>query len=473
VDSYGDTATSVVIYEDAEPNYLIGTSTGSHGAKKVLASDETQPCRENAFAAEECKAVRVKMSELSGHEIDTILVRAFEAQQKAGYPLELISVKAYDTVESSVFTSQSTLYERSGANLKWRVIVTSPAEQSTSDSITLGNTLFGVLCVIGGLGVVCCLAIFFLFYWKRTERAVIYADWRFTCAFILGCTVMNGSTFTLLGPNTDATCMLRMWSFHFCFVLALSPLFAKVWRMKKLVGETRIRRVSISHTQATSYALPIIAIQIAILSIFSIVDPPKQTEIIEDNDGVILQHLVCAHDTNAFFIVALIYEGALVLLGCILSYMTRNLDAKFGESKQLIFAMYNIAFIGVITILLITLLDVDPNGESMLQAIGVFWGTVFSSAIFVLPRMMQVRADVQSRTSSLVPSTNIHITGLTSVEQPSSELMTKVSTNGVGVSQANGGCEDSSPQSHTDGAGNATGENHLEPTSTRENGDDV
>jgi hypothetical protein len=218
-----------------------------------------------------------------------------------------------------------------------------------------------------------------------------------------------------------------MWSFHFLFVLALSPLFAKIWRMKKLVGETSIRRITISHGQTACYTLPMIATQIVILTIFSIVDPPKQTEIIENNDGVVSQQIVCAQDTNAFFIVALIYEGSLVLLGCVLSYMTRNLDAKFGESRQLIFAMYNIAFIGIIIILLISLMGVDPNGEKMLQAIGVFWGTVFSSAVFVLPRMMQVRADVQRRTSSLAPRANVVVTGLS--EKSSMEMMPKTSTN--------------------------------------------
>jgi hypothetical protein len=240
---------------------------GSDATKNVLTSNETQLCPEN-FPVEECTAVRVEMAELSGHEMDSILVRAFKAQQKSGYPQELVNVKASDQVDSKLYTTQSTLYERSGANLKWRVIVISPAEESTLDSITLGNTLFGVVCIIGGLGVVICLALFVAFYWKRMERAVIYADWRFTCAFILGCAILNLSTFTLLGPNTDATGMLRMWSFHSCFVLALSPLFAKIWRMYKLVGNTRIRRVTISHGQTACYTLPMTVTQIVILMIF-------------------------------------------------------------------------------------------------------------------------------------------------------------------------------------------------------------
>jgi uncharacterized membrane protein len=187
--------------------------------------------------------------------------------------------------------------------------------------------------------------------------------------------------------------------------------------------------------------------------IFSIVDPPKQTEIIENNDGVVLQHIVCTHDTNAFFIVTLIYEGMLVLLGCVLSYMTRNLDARFGESRQLIFAMYNITFIGIIIILLLSLMGIDPSGEKTLIAIGVFWGTVFSSAVFVLPRMMQVQADGQSQTGSVVVS---------GVSRKSNALSRSTSTNGVGVSVAKRDDDhDSLPQQYEGPHGTAQVENGL------------
>lgn len=58
------------------------------------------------------------------------------------------------------------------------------------------------------------------------------------------------------------------------------------------------------------------------------------------------QHIVCGHNTNASFIVEVIYEAGLVCIGCILAYQTRHLDKRFGGSKSLIFAMHNIALVG-------------------------------------------------------------------------------------------------------------------------------
>jgi hypothetical protein len=427
VESYGNTSTTVVIYEDAEPNYIIGASTGSDTARNVLTSDLTQPCPVDSGNNALCTPVRARMADLTGHPMDRILVRAFERHEAAGYPQELLSVKASDNIDSELFISQSTLYEQSGAELKWRVIITSPGQQSDSDAITRDTPLFSAICGIGGLGLAVCALLFVGFYRKRKEKAVVYADWRFTCAFIFGCSLVNGSTFTLLGENTDSTCLLRMWFFHFFFVLALAPLFVKVWRMKQLVGSSSLRRKSISNTQAALYTLPMILTQVVILLIFTFVDPPQQAEQIENVDGVIVQSIVCETDTNAFFIVQIVFDGGFVVLGCILAYMTRNLDPKFGEAKQLIFAMYNIALVGVIILLVASVADMDQNGRSVLQAVGVLWGTVFSSAAFVLPRMMQVRNDERERQNNfrhgVVRVTGLHMnTGMTSLNESEKEI---------------------------------------------------
>jgi len=160
---------------------------------------------------------------------------------------------------------------------------------------------------------------------------VIYSDWRFTSAFILGCALWSCSTLTLVGPNTDAMCLLRMWSFHLLFVVALAPLFVKTWRMRKLVGSIRIRRDEIGHVTTALYALPIILIQVVLLLIFSFVDPPVQTDKTQVEGGIITQHVVCDHDTNAFTITVLIYEAGLVAVGCALAYRTRNMQKVWRE----------------------------------------------------------------------------------------------------------------------------------------------
>ena len=393
--------TGIAVFDENNPHYMIGASTGTLGLKKVLSGDDAEPCPDGDENAS-CVYSRVPMTDLMGtSRMNDILFKAFDHHNRTGYPKELISFKEFeDDADSEVFVAQVSLFE--SKNLRWRILIVSPAEKSSSESIQLGDPFFPAVFVISVLGFVICATLALVMYWKRSERAVAFSDWRFTCAFITGCALFNGSSFAVLGPNTNATCMVRMWMFHFFLVAALAPLFVKVWRIKELVGKPGLRKASISNAMAVMYTFPMLTLQFLILTLISIFDPPLQTEIIEENENVIIQYLSCDQDTKALTIVSLIYEGGLVFFGCLLAYQSRNLDGKFGESKQLIFAMYNILLVGVTFLILLNVADIDQRGQKLLLTIGVFWGTVVSSAAFVIPRLIQVRTAVSAAESVMV-----------------------------------------------------------------------
>ena len=407
-EEYLDSSTIVVVFEEDEPNYIVASSTGRKSATKVLTADESKPCSDSGSSntTSICAVVREQMSGLSGFPDDDLLVKAYEEQLAQGYPRDLLTVKLDDhDVEDDLYIMQSTKY-RPGGDLKWIILVISPAGKSTSNAMTTENSLFGLVCVVASLGFLLCLAMFTQLYRKRQERAIILADWRFTLAFLLGCALLNISSFTLLGENTEGLCLTRMWSFHFLFALALSPLFVKVWRMWRMVGTPNSSSV-VDNFTAALLSLPIVAIQTMILIIFTFVDPPHPEEIIDFDEGVILQSIVCSQNSNAFAIVATIYEASLILVGCVLAYVTRNLESQLGEAKPLMFSMYNIAFIGGVTTVILYTMNIDGVGQIMLRSIGTFWGTVFSSSAFVLPRLMRVKVETKRRVSILKQSIRV------------------------------------------------------------------
>ena len=397
IDAYQNTDTLVAIFEDQAPNYVVGVSTGSSTTQKVLASDPTRPCPTTSSSEQECEVVRISLSKLQETDADVVFQNAFLALRDAGFPDDsFISVKVDEGSAASdgYYSAISIVYEHPNANLKWRIVVANPVDRNASNTITKGQPLFVPMCLVAGLGFAACIGLFAVFYRRRGERAVIYSDVRFTCAFILGCALLNLATFTFLGENTDELCMARMWSFHFMFALALSPLFVKVYRLWKLVGHaTALRRPKITNLQAALYTVPIPAIQGSILLIFSFVDPSLQSESTDLVGGNLVPNVTCEHEGNAFMITQLVFDVSLVCIGCLLAFVSRNMDPKFGEPKQMIFSMYNIAFTGVILIALFLAVDIEEDGRQMLHAIGIFWGTIVSSAAFVVPRLMQANSD--------------------------------------------------------------------------------
>ena len=160
-------------------------------------------------------------------------------------------------------------------------------------------------------------------------------------------------------------------------------------------GEFRPRKRVVTDRTAVLLSLPIVIIQMVILLIFSLTDPSRAVEIIEQEDGIVTQHIRCEQNSRAFSLVATLYEGLLLLIGCILAYLTRNMDSQYSEAKLLMFSMYNIAFIGIITTVILYTMDIERTGQIVLMAIGVLWGTVFSSAAFVFPRMMRIKSEAE------------------------------------------------------------------------------
>lgn len=404
---------TVLIVEDEAPHYIIGSSTGSKATKKVRIDDETINCEDSEiFSGEfECKTVRSTPEDYSRNlnvPLDMVMANAFEAQKEAGFPKELVvsesnkqstTMADKDAKIPEFYVSQSLIYEQSeGDNLKWRIIVAMPVGVAKNDDILHGDPMFAVVLVVGVVGCLACLFLFYNYFKRRKHNQVQLSDWRFTSAFILGCAFLNLATLTFLGQATDFTCTMRMWAFHFVFVLTLAPLLVKVWRIFKLVHSAgRAVRLSITNKKAMLYTMPAILLQALILTLFTIFDPAKRYTYVDIDGSSSSQHGVCRHDTPAFMITQVIFEGGLVLVGCVLAFKTRNLGSTLGEAKQLLFAMYNVAFVALIVLLMGKYLNIDQKSVYVIMTMGTFWATVFSSCAFVLPRILHVYREESMR----------------------------------------------------------------------------
>jgi hypothetical protein len=67
------------------------------------------------------------------------------------------------------------------------------------------------------------------------------------------------------------------------------------------------------------------------------------------------------------------------------------------------FSLYTIAFTGIAIVSIVRLVDLNPNSQSLLKIIGVFWGSIFCSFAFVLPRLFEAGRErkLQQRRAAL------------------------------------------------------------------------
>ena len=139
--------------------------------------------------------------------------------------------------------------------------------------------------------------------------------------------------------------------------------------------------------------LPIPICQTIILLAFTFADPPVATEEIDLDARIPTQSVNCEYNSDAFYITEGAFHFLLLSIGCLLAYLTRNIDPQFGDARALLFAMYNIFFTFIMVAIIFAVVDISESGRHMLQMIGVFWATVFSSAGFALPRLAAAKED--------------------------------------------------------------------------------
>eukprot|EP00529_Nitzschia_sp_RCC80_P004436 CAMPEP_0113476612 /NCGR_PEP_ID=MMETSP0014_2-20120614/19762_1 /TAXON_ID=2857 /ORGANISM="Nitzschia sp." /LENGTH=937 /DNA_ID=CAMNT_0000369641 /DNA_START=399 /DNA_END=3213 /DNA_ORIENTATION=+ /assembly_acc=CAM_ASM_000159 len=414
--------TLVIVFEKAEPHYMIGSSyladdqntAGRHIYKDVLSDDPTVPCtmpKEDRPEDENCATLRVKANDLGYSSTLDIVASAAVEQFTSGMvdcdQLSENSISSSDGlfVSGSYFSTCAAFSEHAGSNMDWIVMVIAPTARDLSDVIVPGDPLFATLIVVASIGVIACAFLLSLWLFYRKSRDVLEGDVPFMAAFMAGCIILNLSSFTSLGENTDEMCMFRFWSFNMCFALTLAPLFAKVLRMYRLVGNglvRAIRRKKIDNWETAFSTLPIIVVQVALLTIFSFFDPPRAQEELHFDGSSPNLSITCGHKTSAFSITQITYDAGLVLTGCILSYLSRNVPSQYGETKELLFGMYNIAFTGLCFVVLTLALDATQSSEYSFRAVAVCWGTVVTSGVFVLPRLFRARIAGGSRRRVMV-----------------------------------------------------------------------
>lgn len=222
-EEYEGTDLTILIVEAEAPHYVIASSTGSTSSRSALKNNHNASCPVPIIDdyLDECTIIRVPIDQMNNNSMDIVLQRTFYEHQRQNFPLSaIIPVKENDDIGSAAYITKSKVYQQENApSLKWHVFVVTSMERLTVDSSVAGDESFAMTIVLGSCGFIGCMAMFIIFFKNRTKQAMIYADWRFTCAFLFGCTMLNLSTFTLLGYPTNSLCLLRMWSFNLLFVI--------------------------------------------------------------------------------------------------------------------------------------------------------------------------------------------------------------------------------------------------------------
>eukprot|EP00300_Choanocystis_sp_HF-7_P013706 c18416_g1_i1.p1 GENE.c18416_g1_i1~~c18416_g1_i1.p1 ORF type:complete len:1024 (-),score=193.99 c18416_g1_i1:48-3119(-) len=212
-------------------------------------------------------------------------------------------------------------------------------------------------------------------------------------------------------PNhvvADAACALVLWLYSIGFVLTFVPLFAKMWRIRRIfhgASSPVFVKVQITARAVLPIVLVPLGVMCAVLTFFQFHSPlyTRQTILKTDpfDDRVLDSYTTCTskHPSRLYLSLMVITISALVV-GNWLCYSCRNIPTVLEEGKWISFCLFSWLETMVLGVPVMLLFVAQPHIQIVLKALLVF---VQCSSVFVFvfgPRLYLVWDKVSTRFST-------------------------------------------------------------------------
>jgi hypothetical protein len=245
--------------------------------------------------------------------------------------------------------------------------------------------------IIAGIGVLLCFALMILFAAWRDRPQVIAASLLFVELIIFGAAMIYASLYFWTLETTTAMCNLRFWFAGVGFVLMFSALLIKTWRVWRIFHERSLKMIKLTNVYLLKIMAVALAIEIAVLTIWSAVSTPQSQTIIVDIHRPILNYRTCT-STNSlpFAIILIVYKAFLIVAGVVLGFWSRKIRSEYNESKFILIAMYNITFSAIILLVLFAIQLSDRYIDFLIRSIAIIWGVTATLCILLIPKIYYV-----------------------------------------------------------------------------------
>jgi len=208
----------------------------------------------------------------------------------------------------------------------------------------------------------------------------------------------------------DITCMSTPWVMSLGFVMAMSALFSKLWRINKLFG-SKMRRMIVTERDAIAPFVGMFTSNATFLIVWTIVEPLQFVRVASKSEpwntyGVCRSKTDGTHGVVA--LVMMILVGAVnafsLCLACYQAYQARNISDEFSESRSMgiaLFSWFQLLIVGVPVLYLID--DNNPGARYFLQVLLLFSISMSMLLLIYMPMVLQVYKERNENTGGRRP----------------------------------------------------------------------
>jgi hypothetical protein len=218
---------------------------------------------------------------------------------------------------------------------------------------------YAVACVFFGISIIeiiVCLVLLVIFALNMDSRIVRQSGALLNVTMLVGTLMLSiAQLLTCLG-NTDALCVLVLYFFRTGFMLLMSCLLLKNFRIYRIFGNKKATALNITELYLFGWVLLITGVYVGVITVFVAVFG-FDAVLIQSTKDYFYQFIKCRIPFTTWnFIFEIFLEVTIVCLlvmTLILAWLTRRVHSDYSESKSLA------TFAGIVAIVLVILVPLS------------------------------------------------------------------------------------------------------------------
>ncbi|KAG0200058.1 hypothetical protein BGX28_006774 [Mortierella sp. GBA30] len=292
----------------------------------------------------------------------------------------------------SIGTSYSSVVNITSPPMYFDGTYTMPADSAPLKVLnpTFTSSIGMVIIAIAGLSILFSLATMGIVIVYRESQVIKASSPLFCCLELCGFILLYFSAIMALDIPTDAICLARPFTMNVGFVLVLSNIVAKNFRVYRIFHNIYVTKRVIRDSYLLKIVGSILTVNLIIMTVWFIQTPPTLQQTTLEDFTTYWDCSAQAGKSRPFFVILFIYNVSLLLVATILAYRNRNVAANYNECRQIAFVVYNIFLSGCIAMPTVFLPRDQYLTKFFLSKIVLLFGTTVSLMLMFLPKLWKL-----------------------------------------------------------------------------------
>jgi len=224
----------------------------------------------------------------------------------------------------------------------------------------------------------------------KHKKIVKFAQPLLCKLFAVGCVTVCLTNIFTLGYHYDAMCLARPWVFHLPVTFTFSCLFAKVYRVHRIFGNKKLKKMKIENKVLLQCVFAFCCFEAMVLLLRSLLDAPKAVGHVKYGPYLAEYYdYSCMSETSIFQTLTWAFKLSLLTYGCYLAFVTHDHERHLAEGHFIALAIYNMAILSIVAGLMV-LLNVNIQAVLIVETIAVVAGTCFATTMLFVPKLMVI-----------------------------------------------------------------------------------